>query len=434
MSEQLIKRVLILGSLAIVGVIAVQSYWLLKTWDVRDNDFDQSVNIALRNVAQLISKQNKTVLPTQNLIQRRSSNVYAVNINSKIEDINFLEKLLYQEITDVFINTDFEYAVYDCATGQLIYGNYCKMDNSSPEKKKSSLLPKFNHLDYYFVIKFPERESYVVSNVWINILIGSVAILSVLFFTYSILVMLRQQRLSEHQRDFINNMTHEFKTPISSIKIASEVLQSDNTIQQNNRLHRYATIIKEQNNRLNEQVEKVLNVTSLENDTLKLKKTDVELNELLISVVESHEIKIGKENISLVEEIENVVILADQLHLTNVIYNMLDNATKYCSQEPKIQVTLQKKDKGIAISIADNGIGISKENIKYLFEKFYRVNTGNVHDVKGFGLGLFYVKSICHAHGWHIEVKSELGVGSTFSITIPEYKTDKPKVKEAISV
>lgn len=434
MSEQLIRRVLILGSLAIVGVIAVQSYWLLKTWDVRDNDFDQSVNIALRNVAQLISKQNKTVLPKQNLIQRRSSNVYAVNINSKIEDINFLEKLLYREITDVFINTDFEYAVYDCATGELIYGNYCKMDNSKPEKKRSSVLPKFQHLDYYFVIKFPERESYVVGNLWINILIGSVAILSVLFFTYSILVILKQQRLSEHQKDFINNMTHEFKTPISSIKIASEVLQSDSSIQQNNRLHRYATIIKEQNNRLNEQVEKVLNVTRLENDTLKLIKTDIDLNDLLASVVEAHELKIGKENITFSEDIENVKIVADQLHLTNVLYNMLDNATKYCNQQPKIKISIFTKDKGIGISINDNGIGISKENIKYLFEKFYRVNTGNVHDVKGFGLGLYYVKSICVAHGWNIEVKSELGVGSTFTITIPEFTVDKSKVKEGVIV
>jgi two-component system phosphate regulon sensor histidine kinase PhoR len=424
LSEQLIRRVLILGSLAIAGVIAVQSYWLLKTWDVRDNDFDRSVNIALRNVAQLIARKNKTVLPTQNLIQRISSNVYSVNVNSKINDINFLEKLLYQEIADVYINTDFEYAVYDCATGQLIYGNYCKMGSGSPEKKRSSLLPKFNHLDYYFVIKFPERESYVVGNIWINILIGTVAILSVLFFTYSILVILRQKRLSEHQKDFINNMTHEFKTPISSIKIASEVLQSDQNIQQNTRLNRYATIIKEQNARLNEQVEKVLNVTRLENDTLKLNKTDIDLNDLLHSVVEANELKTGKGNITLEEGIHHVKISADKLHLTNVMYNIIDNAIKYCTKEPVIKLSLKSNEKGVALSISDNGIGISKENIKYLFEKFYRVNTGNVHDVKGFGLGLFYVKSICQAHGWTIDVKSEINKGSTFTIVIPDYKVD----------
>ena len=113
---------------------------------------------------------------------------------------------------------------------------------------------------------------------------------------------------------------------------------------------------------------------------------------------------------------------------------MLDNATKYCNQQPKIKISIFTKDKGIGISINDNGIGISKENIKYLFEKFYRVNTGNVHDVKGFGLGLYYVKSICVAHGWNIEVKSELGVGSTFTITIPEFTVDKSKVKEGVIV
>ncbi len=124
MSENLIKRVLVLGSLAIVGIIAVQSFWLSKSWDIRDNDFDQSVTIALRNVAQIIANYNNTTLPKYNLIQRRSSNVYAVNVNSNINDIAVLEDYLYQEISNVFINTDFEYAVYDCASSEMIYGNY----------------------------------------------------------------------------------------------------------------------------------------------------------------------------------------------------------------------------------------------------------------------------------------------------------------------
>ncbi|MBK8701820.1 MAG: HAMP domain-containing histidine kinase [Saprospiraceae bacterium] len=420
MSEHLIKRVLVMGSLAIVGIIAVQSFWLSKSWDIRDNDFDQSVTIALRNVAQIIANYNNATLPKYNLIQRRSSNVYAVNVNSKINDIGVLEDYLYQEISNVFINTDFEYAVYDCASSEMIYGNYCKMDNSA-KRKKASILPKFKHLDYYFVVKFPERESYIVSNLWTNILIGSVAILSVLFFTYSILIIMRQKRLSDLQKDFINNMTHEFKTPISSIRIAADVIQNDVHIRENQRLSRYANIIREQNLRLNDQVEKVLNVAQLENDTLKLHKEPIQLNSLLADIVEASEIKMEKGSIHFVEEVKSITVNADKLHLTNVVYNIIDNAVKYCEKDPEIEVALISRDNGVAIRIRDNGIGIPKEYLRFLFDKFYRVNTGNVHNVKGFGLGLYYVKSICKAHGWEIRVESEPETGSVFEIDIPEY-------------
>ncbi|HRG22509.1 MAG TPA: HAMP domain-containing sensor histidine kinase [Saprospiraceae bacterium] len=426
MSENLIKRVLVLGSLAIVGIIAVQSFWLSKSWDIRDNDFDQSVTIALRNVAQIIANYNNTTLPKYNLIQRRSSNVYAVNVNSNINDIAVLEDYLYQEISNVFINTDFEYAVYDCASSEMIYGNYCKMDNST-KKKKVSVLPKFSHLDYYFVVKFPERESYIVSDLWANLMIGSVAILSVLFFTYSILIILRQKRLSDLQKDFINNMTHEFKTPISSIRIAADVLQNDGHIKENSRLSRYANIIKEQNLRLNDQVEKVLNVARLENDTLKLNMERVDLNALLHAIVEATELKLESGKICFEENVNNITVNADKLHLTNVIYNIIDNATKYCDKDPEIHLSLFKKNNGVAIRIADNGIGIPKENLRFLFDKFYRVNTGNVHNVKGFGLGLFYVKSICKAHNWEILVDSEVGKGSVFEIDMSAY-LDSEKV------
>lgn len=418
MSENLIRRVLILGSISIVGIIAVQSYWLSRSWDIRDNDFDRSVTIALRNVAQLVANSNKSTLPKYNLIQRRSSNVYVVNVNSKITDFRKLEGFLRQEISDVFINTNFEYAVYDCASSEMIYGNYVKMDQSSKPKRRS-LLPKFKDLDYYFVIKFPERQSYVVSNLWTNIIIFSIAALSVLFFTYSILIILRQKRLSDLQKDFINNMTHEFKTPISSIKIAADVLQKDNAIVQDARLSRYANIIKEQNTRLNDQVEKVLNVARLEKETLKLNIEPVQLNDLLVSIVEANQMKISSGSISLVDETKDVTISADKLHLTNVIYNIIDNALKYCEKDPEIIVSLIKKEQHYLLRIKDNGIGIAKENLKYLFDKFYRVNTGNVHNVKGFGLGLFYVKSICRAHNWDIRVDSAIGLGSSFEIEIP---------------
>jgi two-component system, OmpR family, phosphate regulon sensor histidine kinase PhoR len=417
LSENLITRVLILGMFSIIGIISVQSFWLTKSWNIRDNDFDRSVHIALRNVAQSIANSNKSVLPKYNIIQRKSSNVYVVNVNSKIRDFRKLEDFIKNELSNLFINTDFEYAVYDCASLEMIYGSYVKMTDLSKKKKKSNL-PKFSHLDYYFVVKFPERQSYVVTNLWTNILTFGIAFFSVLFFTYSILVILKQKRLSDLQKDFINNMTHEFKTPIASIKIAADVFNKDENIAKDSRLSKYAQIIKEQNNRLNEQVEKVLNIARLENDTLKLNLETVQVNDTLRSIVESNQLKLSKGTVTFDERINDIVFNIDKLHFTNVIYNMIDNAIKYCNEVPQIKVSLYEKEKNIHVAISDNGIGISKENIRNLFDKFYRVNTGNLHNVKGFGLGLFYVKSICDAHKWSIDVQSEQGKGSTFDINM----------------
>lgn len=418
MSDNIIKRVLILGSLAIVGIIAVQAYWLLKNWDIHDKEFDQSVTIALRNVAQAIAKYNNTDVPKKNLIQRKSSNYYAVNVNSVI-DANILEDYLFQEIDNVNLNIDFEYAVYDCLTDDMVYGNYCKLENNK-KKQKSKKLPKLNDLVYYFVVKFPTRESYLINNMGTNIIFAGVAVLSIFFFTYSMLVILRQKRLSELQTDFINNMTHEFKTPISSIKIAAEVLNSDTNIKDNPRLNRYSQIIKEQNQRLNDQVEKVLNVAKLENDNLKVKKENIDFKELLDNVLEAQELKMERGRVTLDYKLNEKIISADLIHFTNVIFSLLDNAEKYCEQDPDIQIIAEETASEILIRIKDNGIGISKENQKLLFNKFYRVPTGNIHNVKGFGLGLFYVKNICLAHGWQIFLQSEPQKGSIFTISIPK--------------
>jgi len=240
----------------------------------------------------------------------------------------------------------------------------------------------------------------------------------VLFFLYSIWVIVKQKRLSELQRDFINNMTHEFKTPISSIKIAADVLAKDPMVQDNIRLSNYSNIIIDQNQRLNDQVEKVLNVARLEKDNLELKKEEFDLTVELRNIIENEKIKLkdGQLTYDLVDDPE--LINADKLHFTNVISNILDNAVKYSKKKPEVHISMTKKGNKVCITITDQGIGIPKEQIKEVFDKFYRVSTGDVHDVKGFGLGLFYVKNISQAHGWISKIESELGKGTTFSLDI----------------
>jgi two-component system, OmpR family, phosphate regulon sensor histidine kinase PhoR len=421
MPNNLIRRLIILGGLSIIGIIFIQSYWLLKTWDIKDKEFDQTVNIVLRNVAERMSKYNKTILPKSDLVQRRSSNYYAVNINSEI-DASLLEEYLRHEMAKQSLKIAFEYAVYDCTSDQLVYGNYCSPEIIDEKKiKKNKNLPKFKDLIYYFVVRFPERESFLLANRNMTLTLTILSILAIVFFLYSMWVIMEQKRLSELQKDFINNMTHEFKTPISSIKIASDFLSNDKYVKNDIRLNKYIQIIREQNQRLNDQVEKVLNVARLEKDSIELKKEIFEINQTLEDVINNESLKMKEGNISFKKSSTFINIQADKLHFVNVVANMIDNAIKYSDETPIVDISLNDAGKDVLLSIKDQGIGIDKENQKKLFDKFYRVSTGNVHNVKGFGLGLFYVKNICNAHGWLLQVKSEQGVGSEFIITIPKY-------------
>ena len=342
MPNNLIRRLIILGGLSIIGILFAQSYWLLKTWDIKDKEFDQTVNIALRNVAERMSKYNNTLLPKSGLIQRRSSNYYAVNINSSI-DAGILEQYLLQEITKQSLNIDFEYAVYDCISEELVYGNYCSTENLKiNEIKKSPRLPKFNDLVYYFVVRFPSRESFLLANKNMAVSSTLLSVLAIIFFLYSIWIIMEQKRLSELQKDFINNMTHEFKTPISSIKIASNFLADDPRLKNDVRLSRYAQIIKDQNNRLNEQVEKVLNIARLEKDSIELKKEIFELNDALRDIINNESLKLNTGNITFSPSVIPIQIHADKLHFVNVIANLIDNAIKYSETEPFVDISDRK--------------------------------------------------------------------------------------------
>jgi two-component system phosphate regulon sensor histidine kinase PhoR len=219
-------------------------------------------------------------------------------------------------------------------------------------------------------------------------------------------------------------MTHEFKTPISSIKIASSVLLENENIKGNSRLSQYAAIIKDQNERLNMQVEKVLNIARLEKDKFKLKKEKIELTEFVEDIVTVDRIKFEDQNGQLTfnTALLSAFVKADRLHLTNVLSNILDNALKYCDKNPVVKVNLKEGKNTYKLSVSDNGIGIEKDNYKKVFDKFYRVSTGNIHNVKGFGLGLYYVNNICEAHNWTMHIDSKTGEGTTFTIDIPKLK------------
>lgn len=422
MPDKLIRRLIILGGLVIIGIITSQSYWLLKTYDIKDQEFDQTVQKMLLTVAQRISNFNETELPKKRFIDRKASNLYVVNINSNI-NFDILEDYLYQEMKNHSLETSFDYSVYDCTSKDLVYGNYCRIQEDTEEVVINTVSPPTfeSESDYYFVVRFPERESFLLANMRMTVLFAIIAILAVFFFLYAMWVVMRQKRVSELQKDFINNMTHEFKTPISSIKIASDYFKKDKMVSGDPRLSKYATIIKEQNQRLNDQVEKVLNIAKLEKDSFELNKENIQLNDVIESIVNNERVTInGKIVLDL--DPKNSIIKADILHFTNVVSNIIDNGAKYSKGSADILVKTVVKSKYSIVSISDKGIGISKENLKNIFDKFFRVPTGDVHNVKGFGLGLFYVKNICDAHGWVLDVKSQIEKETIFIIKIPNVK------------
>ncbi len=417
MKNSIILLVFVAGVLSVVGTLAIQTYWVFSTWDINDKEFKQKAHFALNNVAGGIAEFKDITLPSHNVVTQPTSNYFIVNIEAEI-DSNILEFFLRREFERSNLNIDFEYAIFDCNTDQMVYGDFLKY--SPGEKINVSLgdLPPHEGLNYYFGVKFPTLPGYLLGKMQLSLFFSGILLLTILFFTYAMFVILRQKRLSDLQKDFINNMTHEFKTPLSTIKISADVFLSSPEVQSNPRLQQYAQIIKDQNQRLNNQVEKVLQLAKVEKG-VHLKKGEIQLDKIIQSVVEAARIMVEEKGGSLSLNLPDhpIWINADKLHLSNIIFSLIDNAVKYSKECPTVSISVKKEDrKCICLSIRDKGIGIPKEYQSRIFEKFFRIPTGNVHNVKGFGLGLFYVKKICDAHGWKLKLESEEGKGTGIHI------------------
>ena len=439
MNNRTIQRIVLLGALAVILVIASQTYWVMQDYNLKTRDFDRSVNIALQNVARQLSNVSQTFLPSQKLITRSSSNTYAVNVNSPINASN-LDFFLKKYFEENALNEDFDYAIFDCHDEKMMYGKYVSYSASKDSLKVEKVFPKLDDATYYFVVRFPKRASSIISNMSLTLVFTAISMLTVIFFIYALTVILRQKRLSELQKDFINNMTHEFKTPISTIKVAADVFASTPSVSSDPRLARYAQIIREQNNRLNTQVEKVLQLTRIDHNTLDLNKEIINVHELLQTILPAMQVKIEEKDGILAQNLTAAqpYIKADTLHLTNIIHNLLDNAIKYSKDgKPDIEVRTEESGKNMRLIITDRGIGIDKEHQKKVFFRFYRVPTGNIHNVKGFGLGLFYVKNIIQAHNWQIDLNSEFGKGTTITIEMPKVLDvlvpTKPKTEDVFA-
>lgn len=337
-----------------------------------------------------------------------------------------LGRFIKAELKNQGINLDFKYAVKTFPHGEehFIFGN--KNYNSKQQKEYSILLFKHDLDDLqkpnYLYVYFPKRESFLLKKTGL-LVIPTFMLTAMLIgiFIFTILIILKQKKLSDIKNDFINNMTHELKTPISTISLASQMLR-DNSVNNTPRsIDHISGIIFQESKRLTTQVEKVLQMAVFNEGNLKLKFKEVNINALINSVVLNFELRVKAKNGELTSDLkaEPSIIRGDEVHITNVLFNLLDNAVKYSKDEPKITISSELKDGSVVVSVRDHGIGISKEHLNQIFERFYRVPTGNVHDVKGFGLGLSYVKKIIDAHKGKIKVESTPNKGTKFMIYFP---------------
>jgi two-component system, OmpR family, phosphate regulon sensor histidine kinase PhoR len=411
-----LNGIIALGLIAIIGILIAQLLWTKEAFTLEEKKFGQKANIALLEVAKQLYAGTNNLLPSENPVQKISNDYYIVNVNNDFEP-EVLEYYLKSEFAKATLNTDFEYAIYNCQSDEMVYGNY--VSRSEKNYQKSDIFfPKHKNLVYYFAIRFPDQATFLFSSLKFWFLLSGALLVILLVYVYSIFTILQQRKYSELQKDFINNMTHEFKTPLSSILIASNYLANQNLIKKDEKLKKYSKIIIDQSKKLNSHIEKILTIAKSDSSQMALKKETIAVLPIIEEVIENMKLKNEAVSIALKTNLPFLEIEADVFHFTNIIYNLVDNSIKYCNINPQITIEVIKTNNQITLLFRDNGIGISPKKVPFIFDKFYREATTKSNEVAGFGLGLYYVKKICDLHKWKINAKNNPEIGITVTLQI----------------
>ena len=416
MKAKNLNSIIILGLIATIGILIAQLLWTKEAFTIEEKKFSQKTHVALLEVVKKLYEGNTSELPSQNPIKKIANDYYIVNVENDFQP-EILEFYLKTEFAKFNITTDFEYAMYNCQSDEMVYGNYISLSDKKANKN-TVYFPKHENLVYYFAVRFPNETTYLFSSLRFWFILSIALIIILLVYVYSIYTIIQQKKYSELQRDFINNMTHEFKTPLSSILLASNYLNTQDTIKQNEKLEKYTAIIINQSNKLNHHIEKILNIAKSDNSSLQLDKKEIYILPILKEVVENMQLK--NEILQIEISCKNdYKILADEFHFTNIVYNLIDNSIKYCDENPKISIKIEEDAKFLKLNFMDNGIGVATKNLNFIFDKFYRIPSVKSNEVNGFGLGLYYVKKICTQHNWKINAINNKDKGITVSIIIP---------------
>jgi two-component system, OmpR family, phosphate regulon sensor histidine kinase PhoR len=381
------------------------------------SSFDKLLDMSINKQEAMETNLNESFLINEKLLLQGRP------IKERIDSV-FLKQMLDERFKSLGIELNYKYAVFTFDEGveKKVIGDLDYDINKVPFHRP--LFPNdiadigANYLHVYF----PKQSGYILKDT--GMLIIPLVILTgllIAIFTYTILIILKQKKLSMIKNDFINNMTHELKTPISTISLASQMLEDGSITNTPQTIEHISKVIGQESKRLSYQVEKVLQMAVFSEGQLKLRFKELDLHDLILNVIANFELRVHDKNGELLSKLEakSADIKGDEVHITNVIFNLLDNAVKYSNGTPRIVVSTKNEKNCIVLSVEDNGIGIPKEHLSQIFERFYRVPTGNIHNVKGFGLGLSYVKKIAEVHNTEIKVDSVLNKGTKFSLFFP---------------
>ncbi|HRY32465.1 MAG TPA: HAMP domain-containing sensor histidine kinase [Bacteroidales bacterium] len=421
MKKKWIPWIVLMTSLSLIGIIITQLFWVMKSVELKDEQFGHRVELGLRSVVQRLlvhTDHENSELPGCGMVCGLADTTLLGNFSPRL-----LDSLVREEFEPHVRNKDYVYGIFTRKDKQLIFASASSFHKELTNTKLFvSLSCLYQPECYVLGIYFPEERSLAVQSMISWLVLSVVFVIFLLSgFAYSVYALIRQKKLSDMKTDFVNNMTHEFKTPISTIFLASEMLTREGVIGSPERIERYGSIIHNEINRLKNQVEQVLQVAVLDKGEFTIRKRKMDVHRVLEGILKSFSVVVKKRDGYVISRLHagRSVIVADRDHFINVMHNLLDNAEKYSPGAPVITISTENVNGGIRISVEDRGIGISPDAQKHIFKKLYRVPTGNIHNVKGFGLGLYYVRTMVEAHNGSVSMLSEPGRGSRFDVFFP---------------
>jgi two-component system, OmpR family, phosphate regulon sensor histidine kinase PhoR len=417
-----IKLIILVSALALTGLILTQLFWVMKAIQLYEKQYNHRVDMALDDVINdMLGKSDSLYLSDQPDLSGYTS-IREIGFFDAVDTVKL--RTLMDKYSDYHhLDKKYQFAIVKTSNDSIIYATTANFKHLNSKKiHKACLSCLWKNEYFHLAVYFPSQRNQTIIEMSLWLVMSTIFIIIVIILiTYIITAIIRQKKISDIKNDFINNMTHEFKTPISTISLAAEVLLQADHKSSAERLRKYSKIIYDENQRMRLQVERVLQAASLEKGDYEFKKSEFDLHQVIKEAVRNlcFETCEDRTTVNYHLDAKDHIMYADQMHITNVMINLIDNAIKYSKENIVLNLYSRNLDSGIAISIEDNGIGMNQDELKHIFEKFYRVPTGNIHTIKGFGLGLYYVKNIIEAHGGSINVHSELNKGTRFDLFIP---------------
>ncbi len=410
-----------ISSIALLVVLIMQVNWIFQTAKIKEKMFNEKADLVLARTTDALLSDQETCTKIEASPENMGPSGHVAVLEKN--EIHKIDSLLIRSMKFYGFHVDYSFEVIKSEPPGMNGLNLINNSHSDqPACGQIGLEEEVNKNGFELKLYFPTKRQFILAEMG-PMFITSVILILVVFvlFWRTVRSLIKEKKMSEYTADFLNNMTHEFKTPLTNIALAGKMIIKDPNIQDGDKIKHYSEIILEENEKLKLQVEQMLSMTAFEKGEIPLRKTELDFHELIHEAVKSIGIQIEHKqgNISFDLMAENVVVMGDKTHLVHALSNLLDNAIKYAREKPEISVQTSNVGENLMIVVRDNGVGIEKEYQKKVFDKFFRVPTGDIHDVKGFGLGLPYTKKVVELHGGTIELQSEKGKGSTFKIILP---------------